>query len=399
MELAPVASPPTRDGSALPFDGSKLDRLLEEAGVAVLLATSSHNVRYLLGGYSFFLYERLDAIGPSRYLPVVGYMRGRPDAAFYVGAGNEDWGTDVSPLWTAAVSNVAWSTVQAAEHAAARLRSRGVDRAAIGVEPAFLPSDAMAALGRELPGASFVDATALLDELRAIKTPEELAVMRAGSDAVVGAMLATFQSVGPGASTAEAVERLRLEQTRRGLAFGYALVATGAGHNRAPSSRVIERGGVLSLDSGADLAGYTADLTRMGVAGEPTARHEELLDQVDAVQRVARTAVAPGRRGGDLFDLAHETIRDLPDGASMSFLAHGTGLLTHEAPRLTDTGSPPYPATHRDLPLQAGMVLSIETHVADLAIGFVKLEDTVIVTPDGHEAAGDRARGWNALGA
>jgi Xaa-Pro aminopeptidase len=44
------------------------------------------------------------------------------------------------------------------------------------------------------------------------------------------------------------------------------------------------------------------------------------------------------------------------------------------------------------------MVLSIETHVADLAIGFVKLEDTVIVTPDGHEAAGDRARGWNALG-
>jgi Xaa-Pro aminopeptidase len=222
--------------------------------------------------------------------------------------------------------------------------------------------------------------------------------MREGSGAVVKAILATFAGLTPGMSTSDAAERLRREQTQRGLTFAYCLVAAGASHNRAPSERVIEPGFVLSLDSGADMHGYTADLTRMAIAGEPTARHDDLLAQVDAVQQAARSAVGPGRRGGDLFDLAAATIAELPDGPHMSFLAHGTGLLTHEAPRLTDTGSPPYPATHRERPLEGGMVLSIETHVADPEIGFVKLEDTVIVTGDGHEAVGDDGRGWNALG-
>ncbi len=64
----------------------------------------------------------------------------------------------------------------------------------------------------------------------------------------------------------------------------------------------------------------------------------------------------------------------------MGFLTHGTGLVTHEAPRMTATGSPPYPATHARRALEAGMVISIETHVADPALGFIKLEDTVLVT-------------------
>jgi len=194
------------------------------------------------------------------------------------------------------------------------------------------------------------------------------------------------------------VERLRREETDRGLTFAYCLVSAGSSLNRAPSDRVVEQGAVLSLDSGADMAGYTADVTRMGIAGEPSARHHDLLAQVDAVQEAAQECVTPGRRGGDLFDAALATIHALPDGRNMSFLAHGTGLLTHEVPRLTDSGSPPYPATHRDEPLREGMVLSIETHVADPQIGFVKLEDTVIVTAGGHEAVGGHGRGWNVLG-
>ena len=50
-----------------------------------------------------------------------------------------------------------------------------------------------------------------------------------------------------------------------------------------------------------------------------------------------------------------------------------------------------------DDPLAAGMVLSVETHIADPEVGFVKLEDTVIVTDDGPEAVGDHERGWNVI--
>ena len=382
----------------LRFDADKLDRLLESAGLDAVLVTSPHCTRYLLGGYRFFLYDRLDAIGSSRYLPVVGYLPGRLDDAFYVGAGNEDWGTEVVDLWVPSIVNASWSSRGAAELAARELARRIPASSRVGIEPPFLPADALQALVDDLPSVELVDASGVLDDLRAIKAAEELDLMRLGSAKVVDAMLATFSALAAGATTREAVELLRLEQTRRGLTFDYGLVAAGSSLNRAPSSRQIRPGDVLSLDSGADLDGYTADLTRMGIAGEPSPRHEELLSQVDGVMRCVRSAIRPGAIGGDLFAVARTAIDALPDGPRMSFLAHGTGLLTHEAPRLTDSGSPPYPATHRDLPLEPGMALSLECQVADPEHGFIKLEDTVFVTADGFEAVGDHGRGWNRLG-
>jgi Xaa-Pro aminopeptidase len=381
-----------------PFACAKLDALLAEPGLDAILATSAHNARYLLGGYRFFLYDRNEAIGASRYVPVVGYVAGRADDSFYVGARIEGWDTDVRPPWVPEVANVAWGSVDAAEAAAQRIAQRGLGAGTIGIEPAALPTDAMQALGRALPQATFADATALLDELRAVKSSAELDLIRRGSEAVVDAILATFAGLPIGATTSEAVELLRQEETRRGLTFAYALVATGSNHGRAPCSRRVEPGAVLSLDSGADLDGYVADIARMALAAEPSARHLEALAEVEAVQQAACAAVAAGRRGGDVPNAAEACMAALPDATRMAFQVHGMGLLTHEAPRLMADGAPSYPATHRDRPLEAGMVLSIETHLADAQLGFVKLEDTVIVTADGYEAVADRGRGWSALG-
>lgn len=381
-----------------PFDAARLDALMGEAGIDALLATSPHNTRYLLGGHRFFLYAVLDGIGADRYLPVVGYVREAPEQAFHVGAGNEDWATDAAPLWVGHVENASWTAAHAMRIASRRLDALGLGGAVVGVEPPYVPMDAHLALGEALPSASLRDATLVLEELRAVKQPHELALMRDGASAVVDAMLATIAAARPGETTARIAERLRVEQTRRGLTFGYCLVTAGASANRAPSDRTLPAGGVLSLDSGAHMDGYVADLTRMGLDGPASARHERLLAQVAAVQQSARAVVRAGTRGGDLFDAAAEAVAACRDGAAMSFLAHGTGLLSHEAPRLTDTGSPPYPATHREQPLRAGMVLSIETHLIDDEVGFVKLEDTVLVTADGCEPCGDRGRGWNAVG-
>jgi Xaa-Pro aminopeptidase len=381
-----------------PFSCATLDALLADRGIDAVLATSAHNTRYLLGGYRFFLYARNDAVGASRYVPVVGYVGGRADDSFYVGAPIEDWDTDVRPPWVPEVAHVAWGSVGVAEAAAQRIAQRGLRAGTIGVEPAQLPADAMQALARALPHATFADATDLLDELRAVKSAAELDLVRRGSTAVVDAILATFAGLPIGATTSEVAELLRQEETRRGLTFAYGLVATGSDHGRAPCSRRVEPGAVLSLDSGADLDGYVADVARMALAAEPSARHLEALAQVEAVQQSARGSVAAGFRGGDVPDAAEACMATLPDATLMAFQVHGMGLLAHEAPRLMADGAPPYPATHRDRPLEAGMVLSIETHLADPQLGFVKLEDTVIVAADGREAVADRGRGWNTLG-
>lgn len=393
-----TSSRATSTAVAAPFSLQRLDELLADAGVDAVLATSPHNTRYMLGGYRFFLYGRNDAIGFSRYLPVVGYIVGQPDQSYYVGARNEAWGTEAASLWVAETAHASWGTVDAITAAADRLVDRGLGSARIGIEPAYLPADARAALGTTLPRAKFIDATEPLEELRAVKSERELELVRRGSEAVVDAMLATFSELRIGDSKNDAVERLRLEETRRGLTFAYGLVAAGADLGRGPGDQVLTPGSGLSLDSGADLVGYVADVARMAVVGTPVPRQIELLARVEEVQLAARAAVAEGRLGRQVVEAAERCAAGLPDAAAISFQAHGTGLLTHEAPRLMSNGAPPYSATHRNRALSAGMVLSIETHVVDSEVGFVKLEDTVIVTRHGYEVPGDRGRGWNRIG-
>jgi Xaa-Pro aminopeptidase len=68
-----------------PFDAEKLDSLMDAAGIDALVATSKHNVQYLLGGHRFFFFDRMDAIGQSRYLPILIYPRGSADKSAYFG--------------------------------------------------------------------------------------------------------------------------------------------------------------------------------------------------------------------------------------------------------------------------------------------------------------------------
>jgi Xaa-Pro aminopeptidase len=82
-----------------PFDTARLDSLLENEGIDVLVATSKHNVQYLLGGYRFFFFDYMDAIGVSRYLPVVVYQKGRPDNSAYIGCHLESHEKQLGKFW------------------------------------------------------------------------------------------------------------------------------------------------------------------------------------------------------------------------------------------------------------------------------------------------------------
>ena len=146
-----------------PFDTEKLDRLLDEAGVDLLLAVTKHNVQYLLGGYRYFFFAHADAIGTGRYLPIVGYFRGRPERAFYVGGGNEAWGLEVFPVWTPNIVTRSWTSVDSALAAAEFIRKAGFTFGCIAVELSFFPTDAMDALRRELPNTAFVARTSRSD--------------------------------------------------------------------------------------------------------------------------------------------------------------------------------------------------------------------------------------------
>ncbi len=384
--------------SAIPFDTARLDRLMEEAGMDVLLATSKHNVQYLLGGHRAFFFDYMDAMGLSRYLPIVIYPKGAPDKAAFIGHRLENHQREVKPFWTPQTQTSASGSVDAMKKAVDYLRRLGPGGRRIGAELAFLPVDAGTVLRSAFPESDIKDALFVLERLRARKTPEELEKLKVASERVIDSMLAVIAKHGPGTTKQELTDALKVEEVNRGLTFEYCLIAAGASHNRAPSGQRWEKGDVLSLDSGGNYHGYIGDLARMAVLGEPDAELEDLLGEIETIQRAAFRPIKAGTMGGDIYAAAEALVTKSKHHNHMHFLAHGMGLVSHEAPRLTASGPVPYDAYDATRPLESGMVVSVETTLMHPRRGFIKLEDTVVVEDNGFEIYGEGGRGWNRGG-
>jgi len=383
---------------AIPFDTHQLDRLMDNAGIDVLLVNSKHNVQYLLGGHRSIFFDYMDATGLSRYLPIVIYPKGAPDKAAYIGHRLEKYQREVQPFWTPHTQTSSSGSLDAMRNAIEHIGRLGLACDSIGVELAFLPFDAATALGEAFPGAELKNALFVLERMRARKRPDELQMLRQASDHVIDAMMAVIANHGPGVTKRELVEALRREETNRGLIFEYCLITTGTSFNRAASEARWQAGEILSLDSGGNYHGYIGDVCRMAIFGEPDAELEDLLAETEAIQRAAMKPVRAGEVAGAIYGAAETLVRQSRNHNHLEFLAHGMGLVSHEAPRLTARGPVPYDAYDADRPLEAGMVISVETTLQHPRRGFIKLEDTVAVTDEGFEIYGEGGRGWNRGG-
>ena len=162
----------------IPFDASRLDALMEEAGIDALVVTSKHNIQYLLGGYRFFFFDHFDAIGVSRYLPILLYVKGHPERAAYVGHPMESYERELNRFWVPTFTGSARMSTDGIEVAIERLATLAPRAKRIGIERAFLPADAESALRNGLPEMEFVEAQLPLERLRAVKTPQELESLR-----------------------------------------------------------------------------------------------------------------------------------------------------------------------------------------------------------------------------
>lgn len=210
-------------------------------------------------------------------------------------------------------------------------------------------------------------------------------------------MQTVIEGHGPGATKNDIVDALRLEEVKRGLTFEYCLITAGTSLNRAPSDQKLAPGDILSIDSGGNYQGYIGDICRMAILGEPDAELIDMLGEIEMIQRAAMKPIKTGAMGREIY-AAGEPLRAQSKYQKLDFLAHGMGMVSHEAPRLAKNGPVPYPNEYADMPLEAGMVVSVETTLLHEKRGFIKLEDTVVVTETGHEIYGEGLRGWNRMG-
>jgi len=321
-----------------------------------------------------------------------------PEKAAYIGHRLEKFQREVKPMWTPETQTNTWGSVDAMQKAVEYMRKIRIKHRRIATEFGFLPYDASQVLRAGFPDADWVDALFVLERQRVKKSAQELKLLKHASEAVIESMQAVIAGSKPGVTKAEVVEALRREETNRGLTFEYCLITCGTSMNRAPSDQKWEKGDIMSIDSGGNYDGYIGDVCRMAIQGEPDVELEDLLGEIASIQRAAMKPIRAGVIGGEIYAAAAPLVQKSKHHNHLEFLAHGMGMVSHEAPRLTDRGPVPYPAEYAGQPLESGMVVSVETTLMHPARGFIKLEDTVVVTDKGHEVYGAGARGWNRGG-
>jgi Xaa-Pro aminopeptidase len=158
------------------------------------------------------------------------------------------------------------------------------------------------------------DVHAPLDEMRLIKAPEELAVMRRAAGITAGAHRRAMHAARPGGTEYEIEAELLHEFRRHGAqALAYAPIVA-AGERACVLHYVQNDGGLkdgdlLLVDAGCELDGYAADVTRtFPVNGRFSGPQREIYDLVLAAQSAAIAAVKPGNRWDAPHRAAIETL-------------------------------------------------------------------------------------------
>jgi len=232
------------------------------------------------------------------------------------------------------------------------------------------------------PGARFVNADAVLKELRQIKAADEIAFMReAGrlTDEVWDEFAAT--AVLTGKTELEVGRILSGLMGERGLgAPAFMIVASGPGSaspHYLTGDRKIREGDAIVFDFGGNIEGYKSDITRTIHVDEPSEEFRKVYTIVDEARKAAFAAVRPGATCESIDAAARRVIAEAGYGEYFIHrVGHGLGLDVHEEPYLVGGNT---------TPLRAGMVFSDEPGIYIPGKFGIRIEDSVVCTETGGE--------------
>lgn len=242
---------------------------------------------------------------------------------------------------------------------------------------------AISAIQRVVPQLSLQSLNPLLDEMRWIKTPYEIELIRKSSQIGAEGVKQAIRGTQPGMYEYEIEAAARFVYTKlgaRGDAFR-PIVASGPNTmilHYSANNRQMKDGDVVYMDYGADYEYYTSDVTRTWpVSGRFTPEQEKMYRCILEARDDVIAAMKPGVKISQLQDVAEGVYKK--HGFQKEFMAlgryigHTVGISVHDV-------SPP----DRDRPLAAGVVYNVEPllEIPEKKI-HMRLEDTVLITPSG----------------
>ena len=259
----------------------------------------------------------------------------------------------------------------------------GFDSARIGlVGDSYLPLILFKQLEAGLPEAQFVSATSTVERERLIKSPTEIEALceaaritGLGINAGLRVLKAGVSELDVLAVCVQTMLNLHADEIAftPQVSFGKATEVC-----MSPASRnTLNRGDMIMFDMGCLFDHYLGDLSRTWVLGKPTAEQQLVYDLTLKAQETAIEAVKPGVTAGEIDKIARDIFTGGGYGDRFNcWLGRGEGLDLHERPFLEPGDT---------MVLEPGMVFSIEPGIYVTGVGGARLEDTVLVTIDGHK--------------
>lgn len=333
----------------------KLRMSIVESGLDALLVSQPENRRYLsgfTGSAGWLLVSEKDAVLATDFRYVEQARGESPDFEIVRTARElRDW-------FPGLVSDSGW-------------RRLGFEASSISCDSHQKLSEATG------PGqVELVPTTNLVEQLRAIKEPEEVGFITAAVRQADAALELARKTIRPGITEKEGawtIEKLLRQNGSEAVPFEI-IVASGPNaalpHAR-PTDRMIGRGEPVIIDMGARFNGYCSDLSRTFFAGKADNNFEEVYDIVLRAQTTAIEGIESGMDAAQADRLARNIIEEAGYGDAFGHgLGHGVGLAVHESPTLGPGSSGS---------LADGMVFTVEPGIYLVGQGGVRIEDMVVL--------------------
>lgn len=230
--------------------------------------------------------------------------------------------------------------------------------------------------------AEFVGCQSIFGKLRAVKSPEEIAIMKRAQEVTDQAFADILNVIRPGMTelelTAELVYRL-MKFGGEKMSFD-PIVVSGPNSSMphgVPGSRRLQAGDFITMDFGVKVDGYCSDMTRTVALGHATDEMRTVYETVLRAQAAGIAATRAGMTGCDIDGAARKVIADAGYGAYFGHsYGHSLGLEIHEAPNCSPVNKEPMPA---------GAVCSAEPGIYLPGKFGVRIEDVVVIREDGCE--------------
>jgi methionyl aminopeptidase len=233
-----------------------------------------------------------------------------------------------------------------------------------------------------------------------LKTPDEIARMRAAGEVVAATLRAVSDAAAPGVTTGD-LDALAAETIAShgavsnflgyGAEFGPpfpGVICTSVNDETIhgiPGERVLREGDLLSVDCGAMIDGWHADAAVTLAIGDVPASHRELMRVTEGALAAGIAAMATGRRVRDITRAISEHVQSQGEqyGIVREYTGHGIGSALHQDPNVPNIGGPRH--TPR---LVSGLVLAIEPMIVLGPPQVHELADQwTVATVDGSVAA------------